>query len=99
MDFSFDLDNEMPQPIEILIDYHKNFTVMHIQYRGCWWPGDTRCQGINSHGVELVCTEYSISQMRRVNCHEISSVKERWFSLNNGDCYLIKSDLHIETVP
>ena len=31
----------------------------HCQYRGCWWPGDARNQGISSHGIDHVCLQYS----------------------------------------
>ena len=35
-------------------------SVFHSQYHpSCWWSGDLRSQGISSHGVDLVCMEYS----------------------------------------
>ena len=27
--------------------------ILHTQYHGCWWPGNARSQGINSHGIDL----------------------------------------------
>ena len=34
----------------------------HDQYHGCWWPGDSRSQGISSHGMELVIADcFSLS--------------------------------------
>ena len=32
----------------------KGLFILHIQYHGCWWPGDVRSQGIGSHNIELV---------------------------------------------
>ena len=44
------------------------FTIQN-QYHGCWCPGDTRSQGISSHGIDLVFPEYSGFNKRRVlNC-------------------------------
>ena len=37
------------------------------QYHSCWWPGDTRSQDISSHGIDLVCPEYSGFSTRRIN--------------------------------
>ena len=36
----------------------KDLFVLLSQYRGCWWPGDARSQGISSHGIDLVLSEY-----------------------------------------
>ena len=33
--------------------------IPHIQYHGCWWPGDARSQCISSHGIALVILESS----------------------------------------
>ena len=36
--------------------------ISHIQYHryhACWWPGDARSQGSNTHGVDFVLREYS----------------------------------------
>ena len=33
--------------------------ITYSQYHGCWRPCDTRSQGISSHDIGLVCTEYS----------------------------------------
>ena len=41
-------------------------SILQSQYHGCWWPGDGRSQGINSYGIDLVSTEYSISPTWRV---------------------------------
>ena len=29
----------------------RNLWILHIQYCSCWWPGDTRSQGISSNGI------------------------------------------------
>ena len=26
---------------------------------GCWWPGNARCQGISSNGIDPMCMDYS----------------------------------------
>ena len=31
----------------------KDLSIGHSQYHGCWWPGDTRSQGISSHDIDL----------------------------------------------
>ena len=42
----------------IYILYHsstlKDLCILLSQYHGCWWPGDTRSQGISSHDIDLV---------------------------------------------
>ena len=43
------LVDELAQDVEIL---------PHIQYHGCWWPGDSKNQGISSYGVTLFSQEY-----------------------------------------
>ena len=45
----------------------KDPSMLHIQYPGCWWPGDAIIQGISSHGSDLVTLEYSGSITRWVN--------------------------------
>ena len=37
----------------------KELFILHSQYRTRWWAGDTRSQGINSHGFDLAILEYS----------------------------------------
>ena len=32
----------------------KDLFILHIQYHGCWYPGDTRTLGIDSYGNDLV---------------------------------------------
>ena len=44
----------MAQMIEILPHMEdKDLFILHIQYHACWWTGDTRSQGISSHGTDL----------------------------------------------
>ena len=39
---------------------HQNSSSRFIlQYHGCWWPGDTKHQGISRKGIALVIPEYS----------------------------------------
>ena len=37
----------------------KDLLILLIQYHGCWCPGDTRSQGISSHGIDPNLLEYS----------------------------------------
>ena len=39
----------------------------YSQYHGCWWPGDMRSQSISSHGIDLVCWDYSGFSTKRFN--------------------------------
>ena len=38
--------------------------VLHSQYHGCWWLGDARNQGISSHDIDFLLTEYSSQSLR-----------------------------------
>ena len=72
----------------------KNLFVLHSQYLGCWWPGDTGSQGISSHGMDLILPEYADVNSRRVNgnslemshnilsSHFISSIKASFYFQN-----------------
>ena len=33
---------------------NEDLFILHNQYHGSWWPGDTRSQGISSHGIDIV---------------------------------------------
>ena len=33
--------------------------ILHIRYYSYWWSGDSRGQGISSHFIDLVISEYS----------------------------------------
>ena len=44
--------------VEIYV-HKRHIPVLLCHYYGCWWPGDTRSQGINSHGSGLVLIKYS----------------------------------------
>ena len=37
----------------------KDWFIQHIQYDGCWWPSDTRRQGISSSGIDFILLEHS----------------------------------------
>ena len=37
----------------------KDLLILHSQYHGFWWPGDSRSQGISSQGIDPVFLEYS----------------------------------------
>ena len=28
--------------------------IMHNKYPGCWWPGDSRSQAINSNDIDIL---------------------------------------------
>ena len=44
--------------VENLFVEDKDLFILYIQYHGCWCPGDTRSQGISSHGIDLILMEY-----------------------------------------
>ena len=44
----------------------KDLFILYIQYHGCWWSGNARGQGINSHDIHLVL-EYSAFGTRGFN--------------------------------
>ena len=48
----------------------------HSQYHSCWWPGDTRRQGISSYVIDLVPPAYASLSTRRGN-----SSHGKWLSL------------------
>ena len=48
----------------------KNQFILHRQYYDHWWPVDSTSQGIYSHGIELVHSEYSRFIIRMVNPHD-----------------------------
>ena len=41
--------------------------LLYGQNHGCWLPGDTWSQSMNSYGMDLIITECSGSSMRKVN--------------------------------
>ena len=41
--------------------------ILYIQYHDCWWPDDTRSQGISSNGVDQVLPESFQLRTRRIN--------------------------------
>ena len=41
-----------------------------------WWPGDTKSQGISSHGIDLVILEYSSFSTRWVNIQLLTILKK-----------------------
>ena len=45
----------------------KELPALYMQYHGCWWPGDTRSQGISSHDIDLILLEYIDFSTRRGN--------------------------------
>ena len=47
------LHTDMTQVVEILME-DKDLSILHSQYYGCWWPSDTRSQGINNHDIDLL---------------------------------------------
>ena len=39
---------------------------LQSQYHRCWWRGDTKSQGINSHVTDQILPQYSYFSPRRV---------------------------------
>ena len=58
--------------------------ILHSQYPGCWWPGDTIIHSIGSCGIDLVFWEYSGFSTRRVTIslrisQTFTSIWTLWF--------------------
>ena len=57
----------MAQVVQILLGKEKDFSIMLIQYHGCWCPGDARIRGIGNHGIHqgvqgpLLLTSFNFS--------------------------------------
>ena len=48
----------------ICLSYIINTQILHNQYHGCSWPGDTRSQGISSNDINLHLLEYFRASVR-----------------------------------
>ena len=44
----------------------KDMVILHSWYYDYWWPGNTRSQGISSHGIDLFHKRHSVLSTRRV---------------------------------
>ena len=74
----------------IYICFHLNFIMEgenlfmpHSQDHSCWWPGDTRSQGISRYGIDLVLLKYSTCNTSVVNSHRsasprLTTLEEDW---------------------
>ena len=56
----------MTQVFDILLPGSQRACSIHSQYHGCWWPVDTRSQGISSCGIYLIPRECFGLSTRRV---------------------------------
>ena len=69
--------------------------IIHNQNHGFWWPGDARSNGISSHGIDLVLTEYFgfntewLTQWAEQNGRHFGNIFKCIF-LNGNYCILIK---------
>ena len=54
-----------PRELKSFLTENKDWFVPQSQHHGCWWPGDTWSQGISSHGIHIVLSEYSALSTRR----------------------------------
>ena len=65
-------ETSMKQVVQIL---HRGIDMdpflLHGKYHGCWCPGDIRSQGISSHGIDAVLSEYSGSSTSGVKPRRI----------------------------
>ena len=43
--------------LKLFIMEGKDLVILYSQYHGCRWPGNTRSQGINSNGIDIVLLE------------------------------------------
>ena len=48
--------------------------ILHIQYHGCWCPGNGRSQGISSPGIDLDLQKYSGFSMGKVNLFNYATI-------------------------
>ena len=53
------LNGTRPQVVDPLLVEGKNLFIQQSQYHGCWWPGDSRSQGISNHSIDLDFQKYS----------------------------------------
>ena len=51
----------------------KKLFILYICHHDCWWPGNTRSQGIRSNGIDLILTEYNDLNTRKVKNMNIFS--------------------------
>ena len=54
MSNSLHIDYFWSKMLKTFLMEDKNPFKQHSQYHGKWWPGDTRCQVIKNHGIEVV---------------------------------------------
>ena len=52
--------------------------ILHNQHHGCWWPGDTKSQGISSHSTDHQYSCFSTKGLTMV--HHVNS--SCWIFLN-----------------
>ena len=59
----------------------KEQLILNNRYHVCWLPGDTRSQGINRHGIDLVIPEYFGFSPGWVMlmCHDILGIQSLFF--------------------
>ena len=57
-----------------------DLSILHNQYHCCWWPGDTRSQGITNNDTDLLDTEYSQSHMVRSISSSLPHHLSLWYS-------------------
>ena len=60
----------------------KHLLILCIQYHGCWWPGNTRIQGISEDDIELMWMEYCIAGIGRVKASNfmcLCAISSAWW--------------------
>ena len=72
------------QVVEICLAEERGLFILHNQYHFSWWPGDTRRQDINSHGIGLICMEYSHFSTKRVKAwiHSVWPSDAIWWHIS-----------------
>ena len=59
--YTFPIISLHPLVVELFRHGIRGPFVLYNQCHGCWWPGDTRSQGISSHGIDYFFRNIPVS--------------------------------------
>ena len=59
--------------------------ILHGQYQACWWPGNTKNQGINSNGIDQGLLWHLGLTTRTAN-YNINRLQEPWKQIQTRSC-------------
>ena len=83
--------------LKSFISQGKAWFILQIHGYGCWWPGPTRSQGINSLGTAIVILRYSGFSTRMVNSLRLRQ-NGRHFSDDIFKCIFLTENVWIWTL-